>query len=73
VAGPSVIEISINNGPTWHGWYVIRGWHVSGGQSVMKLNGPWAAARRDGSLDPEAFSLDAWGKNSYYWIRANAR
>ena len=70
-AGPSVIEISIDNknGPTWHGWYVIRGWYQTGGQTVMKLNGPWQL-QADGSLPPEAFNLDAWGKNTYYWVRA---
>jgi hypothetical protein len=34
----------------------------------MKLNGPWRPAA-DGSLDPQAYNLDAFGKNTYYWIR----
>jgi hypothetical protein len=34
----------------------------------MKLNGPWPP-RADGSIDPEAYNLDAFGKNTYYWIR----
>lgn len=70
VAGPAVIKMSLNNknGPTWYGWYVIRGWYENGGQTVMKLNGPWQP-RAGGSLDPEAFNLDAFGKNTYYWIR----
>jgi hypothetical protein len=38
----------------------------------IKLNGPWQR-RADGSLDPEAFNLDAWGKNAYYWVRPNTR
>jgi hypothetical protein len=53
-------------------WDVIRGWYASGGQTVMKLNGPWQL-RGDGSLDPEAFNLDAWGKNTYYWVRGISR
>ncbi|HEX3154691.1 MAG TPA: hypothetical protein VHV32_08705 [Candidatus Angelobacter sp.] len=70
VAGPAVIKMSLNNknGPTWYGWYVVRGWYANSGQTVMKLNGPWQP-RADGSLDPEAFNLDAFGKNTYYWIR----